>query len=131
MPSHVNITGKAQADKLAKQAATMDGDYTYAQYTCRDYYSIVIKMLLNVCQQKWFHMNNNKLRTVNETVRQWPSSCHKERKVEVVQARLRISHTRPTHGHLMERRHAPYCNNCIISLTVKHIITHYNRMPRI
>ena len=123
IPSHVNIPGNENADKLAKQAATMDGGYAYTQYPCRDYYPIIRKMLLNVWQQEWFNINNNKLRTIKETVKKWPSSFHKERKVEVVLTRLRIGHTRLTHGHLMERRHAPYCDNCIVPLTVKHIIT--------
>jgi len=39
--------------------------------------------------------------------------------------RLRISHTRVTHGYLMERTEPLRCRFCISFITVKHIIIHY------
>ena len=41
----------------------------------------------------------------------------------MVLARLRIGHSRLTHGHLMEGREQPYCEECIVPLTVYHIVT--------
>jgi len=37
--------------------------------------------------------------------------------------RLRIGHSLMTHGHLMERRHQPYCDDCLVPLTIKHVIS--------
>ena len=36
--------------------------------------------------------------------------------------RIRIGHTRLTHGHLMEGSPAPYCGSCIVPLTVEHVM---------
>ena len=46
--SHVNILGNAKADKLAKQAATSNGDYAYTQYPYKDYYPLIKKATFNV-----------------------------------------------------------------------------------
>eukprot|EP00102_Acyrthosiphon_pisum_P009837 XP_003248683.1 PREDICTED: uncharacterized protein LOC100573436 [Acyrthosiphon pisum] len=44
------------------------------------------------------------------------------RKEETVLNRLRIGHTRITHGFLMAREDPPICQTCETALTVKHII---------
>ena len=44
------------------------------------------------------------------------------RKFEVILSRLRIGHTRLTHGFLMEKGPQPFCNDCLVPLTVRHLI---------
>ena len=45
--------------------------------------------------------------------------------MEIIMTRLRIRHTRLTHGHLMEGRAAPLCDSCIVPLTVKHMMAEF------
>jgi hypothetical protein len=42
--------------------------------------------------------------------------------MEVALCRLRIGHTRLTHSYLIERRPMPYCNDCLVPLTVLHVM---------
>ena len=44
------------------------------------------------------------------------------RKWETVLCRLRIGHTRLTHGFLMSGSNPPDCDDCLVPLTVRHII---------
>ena len=44
------------------------------------------------------------------------------RRLQVAFCRLRIGHTRVTHRYLMERSPAPYCNDCVVPQTVRHIL---------
>ncbi|XP_015363709.1 PREDICTED: uncharacterized protein LOC107161712, partial [Diuraphis noxia] len=44
------------------------------------------------------------------------------RKEEVLLTRLRIGHTRFTHGYLMSKEEQPRCTTCGVHLTIKHII---------
>ena len=44
------------------------------------------------------------------------------RKRETALCRLRIGHTRLTHGYLMCQDPPPYCSDCIVPLTVRHIL---------
>ena len=41
---------------------------------------------------------------------------------EVALCRLRIGHTRITHGFLMAGEHPRYCDDCLVLLTVKHLL---------
>ena len=74
-------------------------------------------------------MNGKKLaitnREIKETVQPWTSSYQKIRKDEVLLTRLRIGHTRLTHGHLMCSPHGPVpvCEECNIQLSVKHVLS--------
>ena len=65
---------------------------------------------------------NNRLGSIKDTTRLWPSSLQKNRRTEIILARLRIGHIRLTHGFLMERGHLPYCQDCLVPLSVKHIL---------
>jgi hypothetical protein len=42
--------------------------------------------------------------------------------MEVALCRLRIGHTRLTHRYLIEHRPMSYCNDCLVALTVMHVI---------
>ena len=77
---------------------------------------------------KWQDMWNdepdtNKLKQIKPTIGLWQSSIQKDRYMEVI-CRLRIGHTRLTHGHLMVTPHAaaPICRECNSILTIKHIL---------
>ena len=117
----VPVSGNEKADNLAKQAVTSNGDYT--QYPYKDYYPLIKKATFTVWQRELYNiMNNNKVRQIKDTVKRLSLSSQKER-TEVILTRLRIGHTRLTHGHLMETQPAPYCNDWAVPLTIKHILT--------
>ena len=44
------------------------------------------------------------------------------RRQEVMICRLRIGHTRVTHSYLMNREVEPFCDDCLVPLTVKHLL---------
>ena len=44
------------------------------------------------------------------------------RQREVILCRLRIGHTRLTHGFLMSGDHQPFCEDCLVPLTVRHLM---------
>jgi hypothetical protein len=59
---------------------------------------------------------------VKPSVQVWQSSFSVVRKEEFSLTRLRIGHTRLTHGHLLRGEAAPVCRNCDVPLTVTHIL---------
>ena len=63
--------------------------------------------------------NLGKLRTVMK----WNSSEQKSRRNEVVLWRLRLGHTKLTHGYLMEGKDPPKCDTCGVTITVHHSLT--------
>ena len=84
---------------------------------------MVDKAIKDDWQNKWNNVaQTNKLRPIKGTVAKWPTSYNKNRRLEVVLSRLRLGHTRITHGYLMENKPAPICQRCNVSLTVKHIL---------
>jgi kelch-like protein 2/3 len=122
VPSHIGIPGNEAADTAAKAASTSDNAIDYPNIPHKDYYPLFKKTLKNCWQETWSNTADNKLRQIKETIKPWPSSAQKVRKHERVLARLRIGHTRLTHGYLMERGRPPYCDDCLVPLTVKHML---------
>ena len=55
------------------------------------------------------------------------SSIQKNRSEEVLLTRLRIGHTRLTHGYLMENSNPPICDTCQVRINVKHILIDCNK----
>ena len=49
-------------------------------------------------EESWRDLTNNKLRSIKDTVNVWSSSQRKNRREEVMLCRLRIGHTKLTHG---------------------------------
>ena len=125
VPSHVGVPLNESADKEAKSAIRERGVSNKAlPYT--DYYPIIEQKLKRKWQEKWSAVSDrNKLRKIKSTVCQWPTSFQKNRRWEVVLARLRLGHTRLTHGFLMERMpEPPKCTRCNANLSVEHILVH-------
>ena len=137
IPSHVGIEGNERADSLAREGSNSEALYKTIPNT--DYYRYIKEAIFNNREQKWNDILNvyprNKLRPIKDSTKVWQSSfIPQNRKAEVILCRLRIGHSRLTHGHLMERRQANECLFCEVPITIKHIFTecpNYNTQRRI
>jgi len=69
-----------------------------------------------------WEQQTTKLNTIKRTTKRWINSSL-TRKEESILNRIRIGHTRLTHGYLMAKEEVPLCLACGVRLTVKHIIT--------
>ena len=67
-------------------------------------------------------MIENKLRKIKDNIDVWPSSYHRNRKLEVSLCRLRIGHTLTTHKYFMEGKHRRFCDDCLVPWTVEHFL---------
>ena len=120
VPAHVGVSGNEEADRLAKE-----GSLNCRPLKCAVPFSDfkpAIRLEINRTWQFYWDLEiRNKLREITTKIFPWvyPSISRKE---EVVLCRLRIGHTRLTHGHLMSGDPQPYCEGCIVPLTIKHIL---------
>jgi len=127
------VMGNERADTAAKLAAGSDAAIYNTNLPCRDYYPVIVKRAMSAWQTKWTDTTNNKLRNIKDRINPWPSSAQKVRRMEVILTRLRIGHSLLTHGHLMERRPPPFCDDCLVPLTIEHVIAEcpsYDMMRR-
>merc|ERR1712002_952391 len=62
------------------------------------------------------------MREITQVTRPW-TYPYLPRREERVLCRLRIGHTRLTHGFLMSGDPLPFCQDCLVSLSVKHLLT--------
>ena len=63
----------------------------------------------------------NKMREITNVIKPW-KYINMPCKKEVILCRLRIGHTRLTHGFLMCGDPQTYCEDCLVPLTVKHLL---------
>ena len=128
VPSHVGISGNEAADQAAKQAAEEEDqvDHSYEDLPHSDHYNTIKQVCRDAWQTMWANIRptENKLRAIKNTTQRWRSSTQSIRKHEVVLTRIRIGHTRLTHGYLMQggNREPPICENCGENLSVKHLL---------
>lgn len=124
IPSHVGIRGNELADKAANEAANVDDHNSHMPIPHRDYYAHIKLAVQDHWREQWISVDtDNKLRNIKDDIAPWPSACQTKRPNEILLTRLRIGHTRLTHGYLMEgSRQPPYCEDCLVPLTVKHIL---------
>ena len=116
----MGIEGNEEADGAAKTALSLPIERKQLPY--RDYVRSAKKYHRDLWQDEWDRWGPVKLRIVKPRLRYWTSSFHKSRHKEVVLARLRIGHTRLTHGHLMENKEAPKCQRCRVTISVQHML---------
>ena len=120
VPAHVNVAGNEKADQLAKSAAA-ELIPRRRPLPCRDFFPNIKVAVRNTWQQRWDSVGPNKLREI--TVRSIPwKYLRMPRQWETALCRLRIGHTRLTHGFLMAGEHQPFCDDCLVPLTVKHLL---------
>ena len=125
VPSHINIYGNEQADKLAKEGSNLTSEPYSGGVHYKDDYPHIKSKIKKRWNTKWLNIcpERNKLRAIKDNIKAWSTSSFPTlRKAEVVLCRLRIGHTRLTHGYLMEGRRdneCPYCGDEFLS--IKHI----------
>ena len=130
VPGHVGIQGNENADQAAKRALRRAEPPQY-RLPYSDYFPGVKSYVKQKWQQRWNSADANrpnKLYTIQPDIKPF----HVEgltRKEESVVHRLRIGHTRLTHGYLMEQRGpikipptCNLCNNPDEPLTVNHFL---------
>ena len=120
VPAHVDVLGNEKADAVAKAAAsspTLDGH----PLPFRDMRPGIRTAIFASWQSSWDAIvGPNKLREVKTTV--CPFTYPRMTRWETALARLRIRHSRLTHGYLMAREPRPICGHCEVPLTVRHLL---------
>ena len=111
--------GNEQADVLAKGATNRVG-FIKCHLPLTDFYPCIRAAFQDMWQFCW-DLESQKMKEIASSVRPWRYSAL-PRQEEVVLTRLRIGHTRLTHGFLMERGPQPYCEDCLVPLTVRHLL---------
>ena len=122
IPGHVGIKGNEEADLKAKETTGTSVFEVCPLISDRDLLSSTNFKYMDEWQNLWAKCDNNKLREIKRSILPWPKPFEMSRRDEVILVRLRIGHTRITHGHLMAKEDPPSCP-CGTIISVKHILT--------
>ena len=122
VPRHIRVIGNERADMAAREANSSQGLIPPVPLPHKDYYPYFNKYVNDKWLQEWLTTNNNKLRNIKDDVKAWSTACRRSRREEITLARLRMGHTRSTHEYLLKGEPQPYCEDCLIPLTVTHIM---------
>lgn len=123
-PGHCGIDGNDKADKITREAVNNPLTEIRAYSSLIDINRNVDTFCTNLWEFEWRRISNNKLREIKNITEYWPKSHWSNRKDEVVINRLRIGHSKMSHGHLMRREEPGMCLTCGEPLTVKHLLIH-------
>ena len=121
VPAHVGVRGNERADQRAKAAAVQPWDARFP-LPHSDAKPAIRECLRQRWRDLWGSATSNKLHMIKPDLGCWGDSTHPNRKLEVILARLRIGHTRLTHGWLMAGTECPLCEDCQVPLTVAHVL---------
>ena len=129
VPGHSNIQGNERADEKAKQAGQQPTTYYPLPYT--DYYPLIEEKITEMWTREWTNSHTKMLKIKNH-VKKWRKQDGLTRREEVVLNRLRIGHSKLTHGYLMESNThelPPICHFCEDDLlTVGHVFVECQRL---
>ena len=119
VPSHVGVPLNEECDALAKRAQQLD--VQHASLPRSDLKSLAKSSVKASWHSIWREIANNKLRAViGAPCTSYPEPSSREWDIRL--SRLRIGHSKLTHGFLMEHGQLPYCDDCIVPLTIHHIL---------
>ena len=124
VPSHIGIAGNEKADRLANDATTTEVSNNIL-LTKNEMKSKIKRLGKQTWLQQWRSLPRpNKLREIADDISPLPNSSCSDRRWERCLARLRLGHTRLTHGFLMTNTAQPSCEHCDedTPYTVKHIL---------
>ena len=122
IPGHCNIIGNEVADSQAREAVRTE-PVTFFEMSPQEYYTALgeaVGRLFGLLWRRYTPTTN--LKSIKDEVGTWPSSVRNNRREEVVLCRMRLGHTRLTHGHILDREPSTTCDRCGCSLSVKHIL---------
>ena len=129
VPAHVGIQGNEIADMEAKEAA-LNCNFILKKIPHLDMKGPIKTYVLRKWQERWASpslANNKKYKSIRDSIEPWPSSFNSNRRVEVILSRLRIGHSRLTHGFILAGSSAPECAHCDRFLSVEHILVHCSK----
>ena len=106
---------------MAKEAVTI-GAPESAPVPLRDLHPCIKEYVIDLWQRKWDELPSTKLHPIKSSVLPWPRSI-RSRRMEAILCRLRVGHTRLTHGYLMDGQPPPLCAPCNVQLSILHILT--------
>ena len=122
VPSHCGVHGNEATDRAAKEAARALPQPICINYT--DWVPIIKRRIYEKWRERWSESLRD-LSTIKPSPGRW---CRQRphRKEEVIINRLRLGHTRATHGYLfdsIEARQSPLPMVCIYAaLSVRHML---------
>ena len=118
----MGIAGNEAADREATAATCGEMLPVNDEIPYRDWYPIIKSKICQKWNVEWHEILHNKLRAIKDSIQVWPSSNLRNRRESIILTRLRIGHSKVTHQYLMEQGMQPYCLDCLVPLTIKHII---------
>ena len=126
IPSDVGIDGNELADKAAK-SASQRVTVNRSEVSASDMKACIKDKMRETWKDEWFYIETNKkLRSIQPTLKR--VELQLSRKEHIKLTRLRIGHTRLTHGPLLTGDDLPTCIECTwdeedpVYLSVKHIL---------
>ncbi|XP_055590659.1 uncharacterized protein LOC129742740 [Uranotaenia lowii] len=119
IPGHSGIPGNEAADRLALNGSQLEPPNTAIPPSDASHW--LKNHLLLSWANTWNNITENKLREIKNCTYAWSdrNSFFERRAL----TRIRIGHTRLTHGYLMGKEDPPICPACSVVITIKHILT--------
>ena len=113
------------ANNLAKTAALSAPPRNF-KLPFADIFPSIRNAVQSHWQQRWesFQLTNKKMRALTPSSLPWHYASM-PRRWETALCRLWIGHTRLTHGHLMSADPQTYYMDCLIPLTVEHLLAEW------
>ena len=122
VPAHVSVKGNEETYELAKTGVSHQ--FTACPVPHRELF-LIIRSAVNVVWQERWNANRatSKMGAITaRAVSLWSYAHVRGRCREITLACLWTGHTHLTHGFLMSREVEPYCDDCLVPLTVRHLL---------
>ena len=110
-----------KTDSEARRIAASNNITANTVVPYKDYCPIIKARVRQEWATSWTAVNDNNFCVIKDHTKPWHSPSQRNRQHEILLCRLSIRRTRLTHRYLMERGYLTNCEDCLVSLSVKHI----------